>query len=389
MKINTEVDVEPGEWIDVQRLVLPFTSGDEAESLGFVRLQGAGGRRRWVAATTPRMAVLDAGVWNEDVDVGVPGRAVSSAVALSELGSFPQLSLCVDEVGSPAVFVRDGNAEVELPGDARPFPGVDALIFEAQAEPQATAIVSASTMELLVSGAREMPPGVRLGPDDDGPLFWVEFGDGQIAISVNWGPYGTARYSMSADVVGSAAVAVNPMYLHEFCGCLVAAAADDEATLLVRQGSGPLVLSAGPWSGFLMPLNTTIERFRPALEQMLRDLGLDEPQTDQDGDYPIAVGSGGMYVRLAPADPQRGIPDRVQVFAVVLDGVEPSPELLAELNDLNGGAGFARVFHVSGQVLVEVELLVHTLDLDELDNAFRIIGGLVNDLGPWLEASFG
>jgi Putative bacterial sensory transduction regulator len=59
---------------------------------------------------------------------------------------------------------------------------------------------------------------------------------------------------------------------------------------------------------------------------------------DRDGDYPVRFGSALYYVRLVSAED----PD-VQVFAVAVDGIEQSPELLAELNDLNCRIRFGRV----------------------------------------------
>ena len=51
---------------------------------------------------------------------------------------------------------------------------------------------------------------------------------------------------------------------------------------------------------------------------------------DEDGDYPVRFGSTLKYVRLVGD----GQPD-VQVFAVAVDGVSSTPELLADINDIN------------------------------------------------------
>jgi hypothetical protein len=79
----------------------------------------------------------------------------------------------------------------------------------------------------------------------------------------------------------------------------------------------------------------------------------------------------------------------VQVFSIVLRDVTSTHELLAELNSLNAGVGFARVFWVNDQVLAEVELLAETLDLEELANACRTVARVSDELGPLLAASFG
>lgn len=383
------VRLDPEEWAQVARLVAPFALGDEAQDLGFVRLQNFQGRRRWVAATAPRLALLDAGPWDQRVDVGLSGRAISSALALCEIGRSPELVLGGDPGRVPgAVVVRGGAARIELPAGPNRYPDVDTMMTQAAVEPHASASLPATELDLLVAGAREMPAGVGLDDDDQGPLFWVSLGEGALNISTNWGSYGIARYSAAAAVEGRAAVAVNPRFLHEFSGCLLRVAGDDEVILRVPLRGGPVTLSAGNWSGYLMPIDTTVERFRPRLELLLNELGVEDPQPDEDGDYLIPLPVGGMYLRLEGADARRRIPDRVQVFGVVLQGVAATPELLAELNDLNGGTGFTRVFHFDDQVLVEVELLAETFGLEELDHAIATVAALVNDLGPYLSAAF-
>ena len=74
---------------------------------------------------------------------------------------------------------------------------------------------------------------------------------------------------------------------------------------------------------------------------------------------------------------------------MVLEDIEVSPELLNELNDLNKGASFARVFHVESQVLAEVDLVAETLDHDELRVAVERIRELVVRIAPTIALVFG
>lgn len=69
--------------------------------------------------------------------------------------------------------------------------------------------------------------------------------------------------------------------------------------------------------------------------------GLVKP--DADGDYPVRYRSALYYVRLV-GDSHVD----VQVFAVAVDGVDPSPELLAAVNEINTQVRFVRIFHVQG-----------------------------------------
>jgi hypothetical protein len=105
---------------------------------------------------------------------------------------------------------------------------------------------------------------------------------------------------------------------------------------------------------------------------------------DRDGDYPVRFGSALYYVRLVGAED----PD-VQVFAVAVDGIEQSPELLAELNDLNCRIRFGRVFHVAGQVLVETDLIGDAVDPRGFGNACEVVAGVTDKIGPDLAKKYG
>jgi Putative bacterial sensory transduction regulator len=105
---------------------------------------------------------------------------------------------------------------------------------------------------------------------------------------------------------------------------------------------------------------------------------------DRDGDYPVRFGSALYYVRFVGAED----PD-VQVFAVAVAGIEQSPELLAELNDLNSRIRFGRVFHVAGQVLVETDLIGDAVDPRGFSNACEVVAGLTDKIGPELAKKYG
>ena len=105
---------------------------------------------------------------------------------------------------------------------------------------------------------------------------------------------------------------------------------------------------------------------------------------DKDGDYPVRFGSALYYVRLVGAEE----PD-VQVFAVAVDGIEQSPELLTELNDINCRIRFARVFHVAGQVLVETDLIGDAVDPRGFGNACEVVASVTDKIGPELAKKYG
>jgi hypothetical protein len=143
----------------------------------------------------------------------------------------------------------------------------------------------------------------------------------------------------------------------------------------------------------LMPVRIGVESARPDFEAMLADLLDVDPsdlERDGDGDYPVPLGDDQLlYLSLIKGDDDAGTPDTVHAFAILATGVDPTPELLTELNDLNRHVRFARLYWADGAVLVGDELLLATLDAAELGHACRTVAALANRVAPLLEAVHG
>lgn len=112
--------------------------------------------------------------------------------------------------------------------------------------------------------------------------------------------------------------------------------------------------------------------------------GSDRVVADEDGDYPVRFGSALYYVRLV------GEPDPdVKVFAVALDDVPASAELLADLNDINSKLRFARAFHVREGVLVEADLVGESVDPLGFHTACEAVGHVADTIGTSLAKKYG
>ena len=128
---------------------------------------------------------------------------------------------------------------------------------------------------------------------------------------------------------------------------------------------------------------------------------------DEDGDWladseqllvdafgPDAADGGGRGIYLLSAEPLvhgrfADGPPRLEMSTVVLAGVEPSAELLAELNDHNRHLGLARVALHGSDVVMQADLLVSSLDEAELRTTAAWIGDQTRGLAPVLAAVFG
>jgi len=121
------------------------------------------------------------------------------------------------------------------------------------------------------------------------------------------------------------------------------------------------------------------------VEKLLRKVtGSSQIAADADGDYPVPYGSALYYVRVAGeayAD--------VQVFAVAVDGIEASAELLADINEINTQVRFARVFHVRDQVLVEADLDGNAVEPSSFYRACDTVASITDRVGPDLSIRHG
>lgn len=112
--------------------------------------------------------------------------------------------------------------------------------------------------------------------------------------------------------------------------------------------------------------------------------GSDRVVADGDGDYPVRFGSALYYVRLV------GEPDPdVQVFALAVNDVSASAELLAELNEINSRLRFARIFHVQKEVLVQTDLVGESVDPLGFRTACEAVAEVADKIGAKLAKKYG
>ncbi|WP_432832584.1 T3SS (YopN, CesT) and YbjN peptide-binding chaperone 1 [Dactylosporangium sp. CA-092794] len=101
---------------------------------------------------------------------------------------------------------------------------------------------------------------------------------------------------------------------------------------------------------------------------------------------PVAIRSGTavVYLRLIA-----GEPPLVRVFSPLLRRLGRSPELLTELNELNGRLNFVRLFWRDDSVIAAMEMLASTLDPIELSNACDWVADTADYYDERLRDQFG
>ena len=120
------------------------------------------------------------------------------------------------------------------------------------------------------------------------------------------------------------------------------------------------------------------------VRDLLEQLTGVRPEPDNDGDLPVEYAGALFYVRVV--NPQDAI---VQVFSVGIADIEPTPDLLAAINAINTQIGFARAFHVAGQVLIESEMWGSDVNPYNFEHACRNVARATDASMPGLLERFG
>ncbi len=121
------------------------------------------------------------------------------------------------------------------------------------------------------------------------------------------------------------------------------------------------------------------ERVSSALQRIFQ---VETVERDGDGDWPLRIGEGMVYVR---AMEREGV---VSVFGPALLGLSSSPQLLEAVNSVNAKIHGARAWFAGDAVAVASEF-VDTAELEGLRPAIETVAALVHVIGQELAATFG
>jgi hypothetical protein len=127
-----------------------------------------------------------------------------------------------------------------------------------------------------------------------------------------------------------------------------------------------------------------VEMVHSYVRDLLEGLTGSRPEPDDDGDLVVSLGGARFYVRVV--NPSNAV---VQVFSVGIADLEPTPELMTALNDINSQISFARAFHVNGQILIESEIWGRDVNEGNFRHACRNIAGATDRFVPKLLEEFG
>mgnify|MGYP000850627296 FL=1 len=375
--MRIEIPIE--EWNEVRRRVVPYLGNDERHENGQILLSGDGSRRRWIASDSFTLASLVGGSDASTYEVLVPERAVLAATQLGQNADEP-VFLVLPDLESDDIRIVCGGTLLHTGAVAGEPAELAAALSHQLDEARVSAYVDRNAFTTAVTTAWHAP---RAALDDERqPLFNISISPTTIRVIVAWDDFGFTDVTVAADGAGDAVAVVNPRLLVRL---LDAADSDQVRVAFPDSATSAIAIFDGDWTGLLMPIDTSQEVLRPSVEQALTEVfGPAVTLRDHDGDYRLSTTGVPVYAHLAGGDPAV-----VHVFAVAIDGIEATPELLAEINDQNARTRLVRLIAIGNQVLVEADLVASTIDPLEIEATFIRVRHVANEIGPLMAIAYG
>ncbi len=375
------VEITADEWI-VAAQVARFVDRDEQDIRGMVRLTSDGSQRRWLATDERVLMTATGGSDERRYELLVSPRLVLFAASMLLDGERATLRSEIDEGGEPtstALITPRGSLEVSA--DPRPFVDIDHVLDDIHPAEAASIELDGLALALTIQRA-----SLRAVADEEvSPDFWLGISGQVLDLQIDWPGLGLTRFELEGERTGDPT--------NEYGVTMPAGQLADA----LDGWTGPVTVTIPAFGGrpirfrgvdrliLVMPSDNPSQRARQAVEELFTEVfGPEVVERDADGDYSLTIASPHVRARLMD-----GPPTTLQVFATVLDDVQPTPELAMELNDINAGLQYARTFHVGGQVLAESDLVAETIDAAELTTAFGRVRQLATDLAPVLSAVHG
>ena len=375
---DAPIVVSLAEWTQVAKLVRlaePYETG----VMGQLRLTADGNRRFWYATDSYRVGRFDAGPDPLEYELLVPPRLVLMASQVCRNDGRTELFVVADPDGSPTLRVRGDAGEVSVPHRLGHFPDVEAMVDDFDGRNPDLALTAHRLADALAAVAHRPEPAdpevdplpVHIGCDDEG--VWV---------GIAWPVEGSSRLRLVAE--WSRPTEPKPVYAAQLDDLL--RLFDDVVALSFGEWDGDILsLGDGRFLAGLMPRRTRFEQIRVEVERVIRRVfGPDAVERDGDGDYQLKTHGVPVWATLIDGDPVR-----LQVFATVAMELDSSPELLAELNDINASLAFVKVVAGGDTVTAEADLVAESLDADELFTAFSRVNHVAENTSGLIVSMFG
>jgi len=375
------ITIDTEELQDLAQRLLPFRcppSGDES-ALSHLHVAPSADGLRWTATDSHRMGCLHRGTSNLEEPVLLPAQLVDFAHRAASRSEVDTVTFEVDaEDGTVALVLPELRVPRPLPQVE--YPDVDHFLDEAPAH---TPTRLTFRIENLRAALHATITFQELEQQPNQAVALRSAGEGTLDVVTRWPGAPDTWASIPATSDGPVDAVVNARYLLD----LLEAAGSVEVTLFIAAPTDPVrVRTDDGFHALLMPIHLG----QPELERKVAAwLGMDRDDlyVDEDGWIPISTREDTqIWVYLLETDDPFRRRSMVRFSTTLAEDVPGTPELFAEINDLNRQATMCRILHADDQVHVAAEYLLDTLDHDEIDAVCRELDHHVQLFRPLFEA---
>jgi hypothetical protein len=368
------VELPLGELLECAAVAGRFVDPDERVETGNVWLIADGKHRTWRAAGSAVALDVRGGADPGHYELLLPMRLVNGGQLVA--GGLDTVTVATGvAAGRPAAELRGPGGVVTVTTQPGATPrSIGPMTDE---ETAATATLDVGVLREAVEVARQIPLGF-----DQRTMQWpamrLAVSPGAVELTVEWPTFGIAHHRVPAATTGTAYATLMPGYL---AGLLDGYPDGDVTVKLGRLPDDTVEVHADGWNGFVTAVDEDGDWLARAEDLLVEAFGPDATEGAANS-YALAS-EPHIHGRFADGPP------RLEMSTVVLVGVEPSADLLAELNDHNRHLGLARVALHGTNVVMQADLLVSSLDEAELRTTAAWIGEQTRSLAPVLAAVFG
>lgn len=373
---NITVTIDHEEWSQTTR-VLNLLAGSASNDKQFVNIRAEEGQRRWYVADEVTGAYVDAGADDREYSIYLPFYACWHGLRIAAV------------YGSASIQLDDDSCFVGVQDEGMlwPYPELSHQINTKFHDPDPEArVFTTSTAELK----RMVSVSLDWRTDSEAnkvcPVGIMCVGRGVQLRQFRELPEFVVTSFVPTTISGDEQIMAD-FDAHKLWLALQVFEDDEDVTVYFPTNEGERLVITGEFrSAVVKQLATPSQIARAAVEEVLKEWGNELTTVrNADGDYVLTRHGSRIYGRLIADQP----PFIFKIFCVAIDDIEPTPELLREINDINMSIPFSRAFVRDRQVIFEADLVVDDCTSYEVDVVFNRLNEVATEIGPSISVFHG
>ena len=315
--------------------VAPFETDHEG-----VWVHTRNGRRYWSCRSARIVWEIEGDMTDEVFSPRcLPGRLIWHGLELANEAAEEEVTFSTPESIVGIVSTPQGSITIDLPISAGELPMLPSYVPFAS-----TAKLESHKLYAIVNGAMHRPTGI--GDDVPSAPVLLAVGNGEVATSVDWTAHNGLRstFRYAAPTTGESTCEISARNLRNVLGEIDP---EEEVTLGIPEDMNiPVIVEGDGWRVAIDQREAGASRHHDELGAAL---------ADATGETCRTLATGVLLARLGHRQIRAELHDLpielVRLTTVILRDVDPSPELLDQLNSSNGSLVGVRLW-LEGDIVV-------------------------------------